>query len=646
MYNDNTIWINQSIYKHADTENGSNALIELAVITKTTDYITFNPIELSIKIISKNSNTTHMCNLNYQLIHSLISSMSEIIKNPDLTYELKSKIVKRVNSKDLVLMFISNDQGRFVLIGIKHNENDSGKIIIAYDIFVSIYDLMLEIKSNYIKMSIELPKRLPDQNIIEKLEAIERAIRVLPSNINIPELINTLSNNNSTSTNIVEEELTEDLSSSNDFEKYIEENIDKVVIPELESIDKELTSQTSLNPPQQEYNSPFIYRVLNCKSQNYEAIINGVYHEPGNSTLKFIELIRDKMNIDNFLPGISKKELKSLGYIPKVFFKSLFRKYLEYGHPIPSSSPALIKYNPINPTTENIEFAYDLILINTYIKCVRSKLEGKITDGIANYSVLYIASRCFTDILAFSFISNMNKDIVKNCVLSRYQSYKSKGFFFYFEENLKIHDCDQVSDKDISDVLDLALKIVESTENILEIHNKAYELQQLKIPSENNFELEQISNEIVDLEVNRHLGKPLEDVSNNEELIKLFRLEPIKKKSNTKSTVEYKSNLHRFVNEPDFLNQVPERHKEIFEAHIIEISETLQSFDYSKIPMEELGDDIVKAIYIWNTCDKKERYTSYRTRIEECMSKDLVIAQIKGIKTIEDNTGSEEGSWL
>lgn len=639
MYNDDMIWINQPIFKYVDNDCGTSSTIELSILTRTSDNISFSPIELSIRITSKKSNTTHICTLNYQHIYSLISAISEIVKNPDLSYDQNAKIVRRVNStKDLVLMCALNDKGKYILIGIKNNENDSGKIIISYDTFLAIYDLLQDLKRNYIQLSINLPTRLPDQNIISNLISIERAIRLLPSNLNLPS--NPIIENR-------EEEKEVNLPATLEFEKFVEDNIDKAKIPEMEVIINELsTSTTSLDPPQQEFNSPFIYKVLNNKIKNYEAIINSIYHEANNPTLKFIEIIKSQMNIDDFLPGITKTELKSLGYISKVFFKSLFKKYLEYGEPIPSTSPALIRYKPTSISTENIEFAYDLILINVYIKCVRTQLAGKITDSVSNNSVLHIASRCFTDILAFSFICDLNHDIVKNCIISRYKSYKEKGFFHFFEDILNVNSCNQITDQDIQTIVELALKSLSSTETISELHNKAFQMGKLKIPSENKFDVEQMSNEIVDLEVNRHLGKPLEDVSNNEELIVLFKKETnINKKAPTFKTT-FESNLHRFSKESDFVNQIPERHKQMFEDYILEISVNSEPFDYTKIPLEELGDDIVKAIYVWNTCDRKERYTSYRSRIEECMSKDFVIAQVKGIAQIEDTTGSEDGKWV
>lgn len=692
MYND-TIWVNQSIYKIKDNECGTNSTLELAVTTKTSDNINFGAPEITFRLSSKISNTSHVCSLDYQNLSSLLFAINDIQKNPDLAYDQGAKIVRRIGaSKDLVVMCALTEQGRYILIGIKNNESDSGKIIIKYETFVIISDLLINIKNNYINLAMELPKRLPDSNVLDKLAAIERAIRVLPTSISIPsgptvsDVFEIKKENGSSIVHLKEdypEELAtekfgticsicgepqfdtpsgptcknghggadgieEDNSSSNEFEKFVDDNIDKVTIPELDHINDESIhgTKTSGDPPQQEYNSPFIYRVLNGSIRNYEALINTIYHDPNSPTQALIELIREKMGIDNFLPGISKKESKSLNYVSKTFFKAILGSYVEFGNPIPSSSPILLKYKPKNPTVENIELAYDLLLINTYIKAIRTTMEGKITDSMSNYATLHIASRCFTDVLVFSFIMDMNPDVIKNCVMSRYKAYKEKGFFSHMEEYLHINKFDQISDSQVLEILDLALRGAASVGTIIEMHDMAHKSGKLKIPSENNFTPEQMSNDIVKLEVARLLGKSLDGVINDEELAQIFSTTKPKLKTPNLKSPSYKSNIHRFVNEVDFIGQIPERHKESFGSHIEEISEASKDFDFDLIPPEELGDDVVKAIYVWNTCDKKERYTKFRTRIEECMSKDLIIAQVKGTKDIKDETGSDDAPWV
>ena len=620
MYNE-TIWVNQPIYKIKDNECGTNSTLELAVTTKTSDNINFGAPELSIRIFSKTSNTNHICSLDYQNLSSLISATNDIRKNPDLAYDQKAKIVRRLpSSKDLVIMCALNEQGRYILVGIKNNENDTGKIIIKYEHFVTISELLSNVKDNYINLTLDLPKRLPDSNILEKLSAIERAIRVLPTSISIPtgptiaDTFEFKKENGNTTVGLREdfpkELISEDLGtkcaicgepqfdtpsgltcknghggadstdSAEEFEKFVDDNIDKVNIPEMDQMEQESNDDTtSTDPPQQEYHSPFIYKVLKGDIKNYEAIINSTYHTPKNATLLIIDIIRENMNIDDFLPGISKDELKSLGYVPKVFFKAILGDYIELGNPIPPSSPILLKYCPKDPKIENVEFAYDLMLINTYIKCFRTQMEGKSTDFQYSKGILHIASRCFTDILVFSFIKDMNPEVVKNCIISRFKAYRESGFFHDFEELLKMNTCDQVTEQAMGEIIDLALKGAEKIGNIIDMHDVAHKAGNLKIGSKNKFTPEQMSNDIVELDVARLLGKPLDGLVDDEELVNLFKTAKTKTKTPNLKSPSYKSNIHRFINEVDFKDQVPDRHKENFDTHILDISENQKDFD-------------------------------------------------------------------
>jgi len=685
MYNEDTTWINQNIYNYMDNECGTNSSVDITLSSKSTDLINFEAPHLSIRISNKPSNTSHTSRLNYQQITDIVCGCEDIIKNPQLAFQQQAKVIRRYNKQDFVLMFVTNDKGDYVLIGIKNNENDAGKIIVKYIDFLGIIDLLKSFITNYLILSMELPKRCPNSKIVDRLLAIERAIQILPSNMptgpSVQDTSNSIENYPDELITSDEPSLTgdkcslcgepqlntpsgvtcknghggapsleEDSSgSATEFEQFVEDNIDKAKIPEMDQIEHEVNEdKTSLDPPQKEYDSTFIYKVLHGKCKNYEAIINSIYHESGVPTLKFIELIKDKMNIHQYLPGITKVEKKSMAYISKVLFKTSFLYYLDTGSPITEEIPYTIKYKPTESTIENIEFSYDLLTINAYIHSMRKKLMGKITDSVSNHSVLYLSSRLFTDILSYSFVSDMNPEVIKNCILSRFKSYKSTGFFYDFEQVLLINELDQITEKDISVSMDLFIsKGIGNGMGILDFHKKCFDKAKFRIPSENKYTLEQMSNEIADLEVNRQLKRPLEDVTNDEELIAVFKKPKAPKfdKPEKEAKVTYSSNLQRLVNEVDFKTQIPERHQEEFNKMIQECSDSKSDFDcFGNIPLEELGDDVVKAIYIWNTSDKNMRYTSYRALHEDCMEKDMIIAQVKGTRNLKDETGSV-GDW-
>ena len=135
------------------------------------------------------------------------------------------------------------------------------------------------------------------------------------------------------------------------------------------------------------------------------------------------------------------------------------------------------------------------------------------------------------------------------------------------------------------------------------------------------------------------------------EIKKLFEdNKKVDEKKNTqtkrKHEIKFNSIIHRFVSEIDFKKQIPERYREKFIKYISGLKE--ENYDYNNVefPLNELGDDIVKGLYLWNESDnKKESYSNFRSKHEQCMDKNLIIAKIKGMENISDNTGGF-GDWI
>ena len=642
-----TTWINQALFQHTDKVYQTNSSIEITISTNTKDFKYYSIPNVLITITSIN-NQRRNCSLKFQDVVDLLTALKETIENTELAFEQGFEINRRFQNKDFIIKFMTKDTTRGVLIGIKYSETDKGLIVIDYNVFISFGLLLQQIKDNYVYLSMELQKKIPPIGITSKLEEIKTILKILPSQIEPKVSVPSTSfevpaEKVKSETPPIEEKTETEEISPTEFDKFLDENIDKANIPELDQIQETAEEKKNGEPVQPEIESVFVDKVLSGKIENYESLINSIYHDTGNPTFKFIDVIKKKMEINDFFPGISEHDRKSISYIPKVIFKCLFSNYLDNGVPMPVTTPVTIKYKALDPTSQHIEFAHDLFLINVYIKAVRQKLESKVSDSTTNLGVLNIASRSFTDVLVFSFLENLKPDVIKNCILTRFKVYQGKGFFQYYDSVLDVHNCQQVTEKEISDITDLAIEnVIGQGGFIKDIHDNGYKLGKFKIPSENNFDLEQISNEIVELEVARQFGKSLEGVTNNNELLDFFQ----KKKTTPKEKAQsYKSSLHRFVNEVDFKDQVPERLREDFHKHVIEISDAKKNFDYEKFPVEEFGDDIVKVIYLWNESDKKDRYSDFRVKHEECMSKDLVIAQIKGTKEIQDTTGSATGDW-
>ena len=93
-----------------------------------------------------------------------------------------------------------------------------------------------------------------------------------------------------------------------------------------------------------------------------------------------------------------------------------------------------------------------------------------------------------------------------------------------------------------------------------------------------------------------------------------------------------------------FNNEIPEKYRNEFFNYIENLKNNNYDFSNSIYEEEELGDNIVKALYVWNESDnKKEPLTTFRTKLEDCLlTKELIIAKYRS--TIENNK-SKEDEW-
>ena len=299
-----------------------------------------------------------------------------------------------------------------------------------------------------------------------------------------------------------------------------------------------------------------------------------------------------------------------------------------------------------------MEIAYDLFLFNLYIRTVRGKLEGRDSDISKNKALFHIQLRCFTDPFVFSFIGKVESKNLESIIYNRYKYYDSIGVFGKYKDLLKIMNCPEVKDYDISSsVVEAIDKVIGKSPNINTLHTKASENNNFRLPSKNNFNLEQIVNEIVPLEVAEKLGKDIK----NEEVLKEINLNTpisdeilnffIKGKTKVKVKKEngFSNNLERVVN--FFSDEIPDQHKEEFLKCVK--NGGLDKFDLKTddFPLDEFGENIVRALYLWDPKGDPQitkSYKYYQSKIEdELMEKDLILAKVKS----EETTEPESNGW-
>ena len=636
MYNktEESIWTNQLLLYHRDNQFRSDAILELSISSSTKDYYSFNSMNTMISItIDK---VRRACSLNYSNLLDLLSSLKKVATDP-AAYN-GSSIMKRYH-QDRYISFefkTTNESDQVVIISIFYNETDFGKVIISRQVFSAFANLLKKIEDKYIDYTFSLKSDLRQYKLILNTEEISRNIKVLPSNINIsntgisPTFKNTEPD--------VPETIFEN-TKMGELDKFVGgKEMSNITIPEIEIASKELKEQIETKVSQDtlvEYKSAFIESVLNMDCTRLDGLFSSVV-TTSNPLFKFPELISkyiiNKNDSYTDLPGISDKDLKSAIYLSKLLFTTHLQNYARNGVSIPGSVIPMM-YKPAEGTEitqEHLDFAYDLLMISIYIRRMRNKLEVINNDCKSNKSILYLAFRCFSDIYSLSFLNDKNKDMIKTIIVSRFNHFKKAGFFDNYDKYLESYNCNQITVEEFTYTLDECLgKVFGKNEYISDIHNNLFKKGSIILPTDNKLKIEQITNELVPLEVGKKLNyevnlkEPASKIVTNyiEGMVKA----PVEKK-------EHESNLIRYSKR--FIDEIPDGLRNDFLEYCKAVA--FGEFSYDKYDLKLFGDNIVKGIYEWNeSTNKNEKFTDFYLKCENSiMTKDLVLNKINASKII------------
>jgi len=669
-------WINQSLYSYKDKSFNSKASIEIGMSMNTNDNISFNAPRLSIRIKSDIGKDLYNLSLSYSNIFDFLTTLEEPISNPDLSFEQNIDVNKRYNNgKNLICSFRTSQSGSHVIIiSIAFSDTDSMFTIIPFEEFLCLMEVLKAFKDSYINISLDLPKRLPNQEFMNKLSSIEQSIKLIPSLIQIPEMpklndiIPQFSNSKSHNETVHQSENTLDLdpklesdeekssedelpwegedviNHSSDFLEFAEKNEDSIEIPTMDVVNEDVSEKD------QEIQSDFITKVLKNDINTFASMMTTISHNSNSFILEFIDRVSSILNItkEDLLPGLSDIDLKSLSYLSKYTFKMTYQEYIDDNIPIPISGFGLYKYEPKNISNKNIELAYDLLLLMCYIKLVRQKLEAKEDDSNSNQAVLHLSSRLITDVFAFSFIQKFDENVIKNCILTRYRQYSKNGFFDKFEEKLSTYNCTPTNEIELIDLINELKSPIDLKMPINKFHNHNFETKVVMVGPENDFDLEQISDKVPSAELRHKLGKDILETTQDEEIINFFKLgKVVKPKTTNKSKTN--SILHKFVIRQDSQEMIPERFRDVFTNAIAQIKDEDFDLSTSEFPLSEFGDDIIKAIYLWNQSDKNLRWTTFITGIiddEQKLKKDIILETANGISNLEDTTETDGADFM
>jgi hypothetical protein len=632
---ESTKWFSQTLMTHKDKFYGTDGYLRISISTNTEDHKFFNPPLFNISI---SNNYQKSYNLNYHNASDLLKTL-RLVKtqmNGD-----KSEI-QRKYQKNMILyiqFFVeANNNNSVVDIRLLSSETDFTKIIIPIEMFSTLGKCLRYFVDSYFDICTQLLResiRSESTQIIHQLPSLIKGIS--------SQIVHQGTISDSRAPEPEVEKVTKIQTTIDDLDDFLGNDMENITVPELNEEKK---------APIVEVDSLFVKHLLKNDLSNLENMMNNHMMNP-DPIMTFASEVQNKLGPEikgdfTLLPDINNDDLKSLLYMSKLYNSIAYMNHFAKDIPLPNSMP-VFKYNPKTVSPENIEIAYDLLLFNLYIRSVRSKLEGKSADIAQNKALFHIQLRCFTDPFTFSFIGKEEINNLKSVIYNRYRYYDSIGVFDKYKDLLKTMHCPEIKDYDISSsVIEAIDKVIGKSPNINILHSKSAENNNFRLASKNNFTLEQIINEIIPLEVAEKLGK---DIKNEEVLKEINRSTPIsdeilnffiKGKTQIKIKKEnaFNNNLERITN--FFSDEIPDQHKEKFIKHIQKLNQDKFNLKTDEFPLDEFGENIIRALYLWDPKGNPQSYKQYQINIkEETMNKNLILAKVKA----EEPEEAESDEW-
>ena len=618
------VWFNQTYFTHRDTTYSTDSTFDLGISSSTNDFKNFTTLTLNMTVIKDKK--WYTCHLKYQDVSDLIMSLSEVMSNYSEIFNRNNcELYKNYGNKSIRINFKKSKTGEnIVIIAIIYSESDFGVVVLNQTTFSIIYTLMKSFESEYIRLVFDIVNRSLLTSMREEITSLKRSIETLPSSI--VELKDIGSQDTEIDQKVIDDQ--------NNFDSFIQQNIDRVVIPEFheeikESVQNKITS--------------FLFeKALQNDILNIDTFFSSI--TSSNPLPRMLDLFSRHFpdssleNIKNiYLPSITDSEFSSLIYVSGLLYHTFFQNYLKKGESIPAIGIPVTRYMPSKIEASNIELATDLLLLVSYIKIVRDRLQPKEEDSYNNKSYLYMTLRCSTDSLIFSFLNEQNCDAIFSTCLDKFKYLKTTKFFLSFDKILSSFNCSEVTLGDIQGHLNNVKKVVVSGKNIYDYHVSGFNSGKMKLSPENQLRSEQI-NDFIKLEVYSKLEQDIDLDEIDPTVIKLYASKNKVKLSQNKSNV---LPLISYIEK--FIDEVPYEIRTEFLKYISTLHN--QEFDVSKFQIESLGDNIISGLYAWQP-EVDPKLLSYNYFIDKIsnskLERDLMISSMRS--KVQTSPSSDE--WL
>lgn len=627
---ENTKWFSQTLLTFKDKQYSTDSYLRVAISTNTDDYKFFNPPIFNVSITSSN-NFQKSINLNIQNTEDLMESFDKLkqMSGNDLVLEKHYNKMSKLYFKFAV---DANTQTQVVIMEIYSNDSDATKIIIPFKpTFQSFLKRLRYFVQNYDSICLQIFNQSINYESIQIIQQLPNLIKGISSQIvsRIPD--EGLIQDSRVPPPEPEEFIPTEVNSL-DFEKFLGDNMENIKIPEIEEevIEKKQEAASI------EINSPFIKNVLKNDLMNLESKLNS-FAIANNPIADLANDLSLQLKFDVF-NGVTPDDRKSICYLSKMMMDFYTQNYILNQVPIPDKTVTL-KF-PGEATDDRVELAKDLLTIIGYVRTVRRRLENKQSNPYENKSIFYILLRHMVDPFCFSYLQEFTHSQITSSILNRYECFEKAGLFDKYNEILKTSNCSPISKSDLNTFAGEVYDSIVKTPFVKDLHDRMNSSGHVRLPSKNTFNLEQIINEFVVVEVADKVGIDIKEKINNgflkdklisEEILNIFiKNKKIEKKSDIK--IKKLTPLERVVEK--FKQDIPEAYQSEVADYVKELQYNKFDFENCKWPLMEFDQRVVVAFYVWDVeSDEKMKnnFAYFMSLVEnEQMSKeDIIIATQK-----------------
>lgn len=637
MNNEDKTWFNQPIIYFKDKVYTLNGVIEISMNSSSSDFKGFSATNINLSISNDQIRKTQV--LHFLTISDLVDSIDDVIQNKEFIYQQNSQgielIKKYSNDKTLRMLFKNskNGQDKLCIISLIVNETDFTRICVTFDFILTIQKLLKSFINDYLNINSNFINRCISTEILNQITNVRDSIKTLPSFLGNIASIQTegfITQEPSIDTKTIEDNMEE-------LENFLGKDMENIKIPEIDNSIEKVKEDKKIE-------SIFIKDFLKNDLMVLENVLlaNSLNN---NSFSSIVSNIQSSLKIDEkILPGISDSDFKSISYISKKIQMEIYKRYTEFGETVPSGVPLLqyripkdIKIYPVNN-----EICTDLLLIFSYYKNLKEKLELREGDNTKNRSLIYISFRLFMDPLSFSFIDRMEVSVIKSIIKEKFKLYSSNGFFSNYSKILESYGLVDINEKNIMEVIDDTLgKVLGNGKYIENVHEVLYESGKFKIPYKNNFSLEQILNDIIPFELNISINNiPIE---NHEELIKekfpiiykdVLDCFGIKEKTVKPDRQNHLVKMSKFLD-----SEIPSTYKADFVKIIESVKKEPVDISLLNFDITDLSNNILKMLYVWNNGGFDDSYSTFSAKMEECIldKESIIISLKKSNNKVEEN---------